>query len=259
MKVSTRSAKHSLRHYRHVIGFLALVSGGVVAGEDVRPFNPKKGTASISGTVRFKGTPPKPVPVKMHGHDPQCAAMHKDNPLMTSDVVVGPKGGLKNVFVRITRGLESYEFISPEKPVELDQKSCVFVPRVFGVMVDQPILIRNSDPTVHNVHMMCQENEEINFIQPKKGQSTKKVLSESEGPFLIKCDIHPWMKSWCTVMEHPFFAVSAEDGSFAIKGLPPGTFTLSAWHEKYGQQTIRLKLADKESKKQEFSFPTGKK
>jgi plastocyanin len=192
------------------------------------------GPGVIAGTVTFAGTPPKPRPLKMDS-DPLCA----QEAGATSDVlVVGPGNGIQNVFVYVKDGLGSRRYAVPATPVLLDQKGCRYIPHVFGVQVGQTVQVSNSDPLVHNVHALPKANREFNFGQPAKTPPVPRVFNEPEIGMLFKCDVHGWMNAYANVVPHPFFAVTGADGSFEIKGLPPGSYTLELWHEVLGTQTL---------------------
>ena len=192
------------------------------------------GPGVIAGTVTFAGTPPKPRPLKMDS-DPLCV----QEAGATSDVlVVGPGNGIQNVFVYVKDGLGSRRYAVPSTPVLLDQKGCRYIPHVFGVQVGQTVQVSNSDPLVHNVHALPKSNREFNFGQPAKTPPVPRVFNEPEIGMLFKCDVHGWMNAYANVVPHPFFAVTGADGSFEIKGLPPGSYTLELWHEALGTQTL---------------------
>ena len=168
------------------------------------------------------------------GSDPLCMP---EGPSTSEVVVVGPGNGLQNVFVYVKDGLGDRKFPAPSTPVELDQKGCKYVPHVFGAQVGQPVKIVNSDPTLHNVHALPKDNTEFNFGQPLKGMETTRMFDKPEIMVRFKCDVHGWMAAWGGIVAHPFFAVTKPDGSFEIKGLPAGTFTIETWHEQFGLQT----------------------
>lgn len=218
--------------------------GGAPAGSG------KMGTASVSGMVRFKGSAPKLGKIQMAA-DPICKAQHA-KPVEADEVIVNPNQTLKNVFVYVKEGAEAYT--APKDPVVLDQVGCLYEPHVLGVQVGQPVEIKNSDPTLHNVHALPQINEGFNFGQANKGMTTTKTFSKPEVMIPVKCDVHSWMKSYIGVVNHPFYSVTGSDGSFSLKGLPAGTYTVEAWHEKYGTQTAQVTVADGESKTLEFTF-----
>ena len=137
----------------------------------------------------------------------------------------------------------------------IDQKGCQYYPHVNAVMVGQPLEIKNDDATLHNIHAMPNVNSQFNEGQPVQGMvSTKKFDKVEMTPFKIKCDVHGWMKSYMAVMPHPFYAVSQANGSFTIANLPPGQYTVVAWHEKYGQQEQKVTVGAKESKALSFTF-----
>ena len=198
---------------------------------------------SVTGRIAFEGTPPAPTPIKM-GSDPYC---EKQGAAVTETVVVAGDGGLKNVFVYVKDGLGNLRFPVPATPVVLDQKSCRYVPHVFGVQVGQPVEIVNSDPTLHNIHALAQTNREFNMGQPSPGKDTH-TFSTKEVMVPFKCDVHGWMRAYIGVLDHPFFAVTAPDGTFSLKGLPPGTYTVEAWHEKLGTQTQTVTIGASETK-----------
>jgi hypothetical protein len=207
--------------------------------------------ATITGTVKLAGTPPKMSPIQMSA-DPYCQSQHP-TPALEPDVVAGPGGELANVFVYI-RNI-SGKFSPPPTPVVLDQKGCEYHPHVNGIMVGQELQIKNDDSTLHNVHGMPTANPQFNVGQPVPGMvSSQKFEKPEETPFKIKCDVHGWMRSYMSVMPHPFYAVSSTDGSFKIPNLPPGTYKIVAWHEKYGQTEQDVTVAAKESKAVSFSF-----
>lgn len=212
------------------------------------------GTATITGKVIYKGTPPPQRPVSFGG-DLQCASMHKDKPLYYEELVVNSNGTLRWAFVYVKEGIKG-EF-KPSAPVVVDQVGCQFIPHVVGVMPLQLIEFRNSDSVLHNVRALCKVNRSFNIAQPKAGMKTIQTFKEPEIGIPISCDVHPWMKSYVHVVSHPFFAVTDEQGSFTLKDVPAGTYTLEAWHEKLGTQTATVTVQPGETKTVEFTFGGG--
>jgi plastocyanin len=206
--------------------------------------------ATLTGSIKFQGTAPKPAVIQMSA-DPYCQSQHP-SPVNDEDVVVGSAGELANVFVYIKN--ISGTFPPPSTPSVLDQKGCQYYPHVHGVMVGQTLEIKNDDATLHNVHALAKVNTEFNEGQPVQGMVSKKTFDKAEPPFKIKCDVHGWMHSYMAVMSHPFFAVSDKNGAFTIPNLPPGTYTLVAWHEKFGPQEQTVTVGAKESKAVAFTF-----
>jgi plastocyanin len=208
-------------------------------------------TGSISGTVKFDGAPPSAEAIHL---TKDCTAGPGPNP-QNEDVLVGDGNTLQNVFVYVRDGLDpSYTFDTPATPVELKQTGCIYRPRVLGVQVGQSIDVVNADATLHNVHALPMVNSEFNKHQPKQNDHMTHVFTAPEVMVKFKCDVHPWMASWVGVVAHPFFAVSDQSGHFDIKGLPPGTYTVEAWHEKYGRQTSKVTVSDHTDQAIAFTF-----
>ncbi len=206
---------------------------------------------AISGKVTFRGAAPKLPSLDMTA-DPGCPT--KPQP---SDAVVVNKGSLANVFVYVKDGLPQGRFAVPAEPVVLDQKGCRYIPHVLGVMTGQPLKILNTDTADHNVHDLPRNNPEWNESQMATDPPIMKTFANPELMIPLECNQHPWMRAYVSVLPHPYFAVSAADGAFQIKNLPPGEYTLVAVHEKFGEQTMKVKVAPKESAKADFSFAAG--
>jgi plastocyanin len=206
---------------------------------------------TVTGKVTFAGTPPAPTPIKLSS-DPYC---QKANPGLTTETeVVGKDGAVENVFVYVKDGLGNRTFPAPAEPVTLDQKGCHYSPHVLGIQVGQPLQIVNSDDTLHNVHGLAKANKEFNQGQPIQGMKMTHTFSTKEVMIPFKCDVHGWMNAWIGVLDHPFYAVTTADGTFSLKGLPPGTYTIEAWHEKLGTQTQTITVGAKETKNVAFTF-----
>jgi plastocyanin len=207
--------------------------------------------ATVTGKVTFAGTPPAVQPVKLSS-DPYC---EKANPgLKTEAEVVGSDGSLGNVFVYVKDGLGNRTFPAPSDPVVLDQKGCHYTPHVMGIQIGQPLQIVNSDDTLHNVHGLAKSNREFNQGQPIQGMKMTHTFSTKEVMIPFKCDVHGWMNAWIGVLDHPYYSVTSTDGTFSLKGLPPGTYTIEAWHEKLGTQTQTVTVGEKETKNVSFTF-----
>lgn len=208
--------------------------------------------ATVSGTVLFDGTPPARTDVSMES-DPACAAGHEG---LTDDVtqaVLVTDGKLANVFVYVSEGIKG-STTPPDAPAVIDQKGCRYHPHVIGVVAGQKVEFRNSDATLHNVHSEAKVNRAFNIAQATQGKVDTKVFSEPEQMIPIVCDVHGWMKSYIGVLPHNFFAVTSMDGHFTLPPLPPGTYTISAWHEKYGVKTQAVTVGAKESKEITFTY-----
>jgi plastocyanin len=206
---------------------------------------------AVTGKVTFAGTPPAPTPIKLSS-DPYC---QKANPgLATETEVVGKDGAVENVFIYVKDGLGNQTFPAPAEPVTLDQKGCHYTPHVLGIQVGQPLQIINSDDTLHNIHGLPKANKEFNQGQPIQGMKMTHTFSTKEVMIPFKCDVHGWMNAWIGVLDHPFYAVTTADGTFSLKGLPPGTYTIEAWHEKLGTQTQTITVGAKETKDVAFTF-----
>jgi hypothetical protein len=206
---------------------------------------------NVSGRVTFEGTPPENAAVNL-ASDPACVTARPDG--LKVDAVMVNNGGLENVFVYVKDGLGNYYFETPTTPVTLDQKGCHYSPHVFGLRTGQPLEIVNSDQTLHNVNAMAQVNQAFNMGQPMQGMKSQKMFTKPEVMVRIKCDVHGWMTAFAGVLNHPYFAVTANGGAFELKDLPPGTYTIEAWHEKLGTQTQSVTLGAKETKSVGFAF-----
>ena len=205
----------------------------------------------IAGRVAFDGVPPTAPPIRVSS-DPMCARANAGGIAVENYVVTD--GGLDNVFVYVKDGLGKYAFDVPAEPVKLDQQGCRYVPRVVGVRAGQPIEIGNSDETMHNVHSLPDVNREFNFAQPIKGQKNLETFTAAEIMVRVKCDLHPWMNAYIGVVDHPYFAVTRDGGRFELKNVPPGTYTVEAWHEKGGMQAQQVTIGPKESKTVGFTY-----
>jgi plastocyanin len=209
--------------------------------------------ATLTGTVSFAGLKPASKPIDMSAN-PQCERTHKDHPLVAEDVVVNPNGTLRNVFVWVKTGIAPKNWAVPAIPVTIDQKYCMYQPHVIGAMVGQNVQISNTDPVNHNIHPVPQINDEWNDTQSPGEAPKLRSFSKQEVAIPVKCNVHPWMRAYIGVVSHPFFAVTGEDGSFTIKGLAPGTYTIQTWHEKFGTQEQQVTVGSKESKTIDFSY-----
>jgi hypothetical protein len=207
----------------------------------------------IKGTVTLDGTAPKNEAIKMNA-DPVCMKENK-TPQTQETYEVGTDGkSLANVFVYVKDGLGNYVFDTPTDPVTIDQKDCRYHPHVFGIRVNQPLQIVNSDPTLHNIHAMPKSNTEFNNGQPIQGMKMTHVFDKPEVMVPFKCDVHGWMNAYVGVMSNPYYAVTDKDGKFDLKDVPPGTYTIEAWHEKLGTMTQSVTLGQKDSKDVTFTF-----
>lgn len=209
------------------------------------------GSAAIQLTARLDGAAPPRDVVKMDA-DPVCQQQHT-SAFYTEDVVTNAQGGLKNVFVYVKDGV-SGTFPTPTAPVTLNQSGCWYGPHVFGLQANQPLDIVNSDATLHNINAKPTVNPPFNVAQPVKGMKTTKKFPKPEVMVKFKCNVHPWMSAFAGVVSHPFFGVTDEAGATTITGLPAGTYTLEAWHERYGTQTQSVALGDGETKAVEWTF-----
>jgi hypothetical protein len=204
-----------------------------------------QGEGSVRGTVLFVGTPPV---MKVIQNEPCHSGAGS---IIEETVVVGENGGLANVLVYI-EGAPAVDGSTAE-PGLLDQIDCRYVPHVLGVQVNQPLRIRSSDPTLHNVHYNPKVNPPVNFGMNRAGQ--EKTVSFKAPEFIpVRCDVHPWMNAHIGVFDNPFFAVTAGDGNFEIKNLPDGQYTLATWHERYGRLEREIEIIDGEAVEAGFEY-----
>ena len=208
--------------------------------------------ARLAGRAALRGFAPKAVSIHMEG-DRNCASQHQD-PVYLQQVEVNEQAGLRNVFVWVKQGLERETFQPPSTQVILDQKGCMYLPRVLGIQTGQKLKILNSDPAMHNVHPIPRQNVEWNLSQPPNGFPLVKTFEHAEVMVRVMCNIHPWMRAYIGVVSHPYFVVTPADGSFEIKGLPPGEYTLAAWHETLGTQEQKVLVEANETKRVQFVF-----
>ena len=212
-----------------------------------------------SGKIKFDGKAPKMKPLRMDA-DPVCVANSDIKP-RKEWLVLDENNGVKNVLVYVKEsksGSLSKNYDTPKEAAVIDQKGCVYVPHVLGVMVGQQLDILNSDGTLHNIHALPKVNKEFNKAMPRSKKQMSVKFDKVEAPFKIKCDVHPWMGAFLGVFDHPYFAVTDDSGSYTISGLAPGKYVLEAWHEKLGLQTVDLSV-DESGATQNFTFTKPKK
>lgn len=208
--------------------------------------------AKLTGKVLYQGPEPKAARIKMDA-EPACAKVHTE-PVYAQEIVINPDGTLQNALVYVKEGLPESNYPTPSQAATIDQKGCVYSPHVVAVMTNQEIAVRNSDPTTHNIHPLPKQNREWNKSQPPGGEPLKESFAREEIAIPVKCNVHPWMKSYIAVLKHPFFVVTGRDGSFNIEGLPPGEYTVAVWHEKLGTMEKKVTVAAKETGTVEFTF-----
>lgn len=222
------------------------------------PYKSTGNEGTINGKVLFDGaTAPEPKPIDM-GADAACASR---NPNAVAEDVVVKNGAVEYVFVYLKDGqttegskkLDSFKWDAPGD-VTLDQSGCHYRPHMVAVQVGQKLNVTNSDATTHNVNVQPKNNDAFNQAQGQNAPPITSVFKRAEILIPVKCNQHPWMKAWVGVLKHPFFAVTKEDGSFEIKNVPPGTYTVEAWHEKFGTKTAQVKVDSKGTVTQEFKM-----
>lgn len=207
---------------------------------------------SITGTVTLEGAPPVLRPIDMSAA-PACVQADP-LPVVPPTVVTGANGALANVVIYVKEGLGHYRFDTPTAPAILDQKNCMYAPHVIALMTNQPFEIRNSDATLHNVHPMPRHNRQWNTSQPAGAAPLKSSFARPELGIPVVCSVHPWMSAFVFAFDHPYFAVTSTTGKFKLKNLPPGTYTIEAWHEQYKALDQTVTLAPRESKSVSFTF-----
>lgn len=220
-------------------------------GEQVGPAVSPDSAATVTGSVAFQGTAPPAEPIDM-SEEPTCAEAHSEQPARET-AVVNSNGTLRNVYVYVKDGLGQRTFPAPSEGVTLDQEGCRYQPHVVAIQVGQPLQIKNSDGILHNINTQPSENQGFNISQPVE-MTTEREFSSPEVMIPVKCDVHGWMEAYIGVQNHPYMAVTGDDGSFTLANLPPGDYTIEAWHEQYGTQTQQVTVGPQESKEVGFSY-----
>jgi len=223
-------------------------------------FPTERATATIAGKILFEGDPPPaeyvPAETIAASKDEFCELHHKDTPVLIEDLIVSSDGAIRNVLVYVKKFPQDWAHAIPAEPVVVDQKNCTYIPHVVGAMVGQTVQVTSSDDTAHNVHFVARRNRGENFaIAMDEKKDLKFKMREAPGTAYFKCDIHSWMKSWIGVFDHPFFVVSGDDGTFDLGKLPPGDYTIEAWHEKLGRQQVQVIVKAGELTRVNFEFP----
>jgi len=219
------------------------------AGKAVDPAT----AGEVTGSVKLDGAAPKMKPISMAA-EPACAKAHT-GPVLSEEVVTGDGGALANVVVYVKSGLEGYSFPAPAAPVKFEQQGCQYHPHVAGLMVGQNIDVVNDDQTTHNIHPIPTVNREWNESQPPGAAPIEKSFAREEIAIPVKCNVHPWMKAYMAVLSNPAFQVTEKDGKFDLKNLPPGTYSVVAWHELYGNSDPQsVTIGPKETKNITFTF-----
>jgi len=210
---------------------------------------------TVTGTVTFEGDVPTMRPLDM-GVDPICQMHHEDGETPVNEtLVLGEGNTMANIYVKVSGGLpEDATYPVPEEPAVLTQQGCVYKPRVFVVRAGQTLKILNPDGTMHNVNAMPEKNRPFNRGMPASLHEIEQVFTEPEDMFPFQCDVHPWMRAYCAVIDHPYFDVTAEDGVFTISGLPAGEYEIEAWHERLGKQTATVTIEEGGEVTRDFVF-----
>ena len=209
--------------------------------------------SSITGTVTFDGKPPALKPLAMDA-DPACAKKHS-GPVPNEMLTLGNGNTMGSIMVWVSKGLPAGKtYPAPKESVVIDQNGCQYKPHVMGIMVGQPYKILNSDGILHNIHTLPNVNSPFNKGMPATVTEATTTFPKPEAMFHIKCDVHPWMSAYLGVFTNPFFSVTGTDGKFTISGLDPGTYELTAWHERLGTQTATVTVGASGSKTQDFKF-----
>jgi hypothetical protein len=211
---------------------------------------PAAGASSIAGKVSFEGTLPAAEKVKTSA-DPKCQAMHPQG--LDKKIVDGKDGGLAHAFVWLKSGVTG-SYPAPTTPALLNQEGCEYRPHMVAVQTGQTITIKNDDDTLHNIHPKPTTNKEFNIGQPRKGMEAQRSFDKQEVMIPVGCDVHPWMRSYISVVDHPFFAITNDDGSFEIKNVPPGDYEVEVIHEKLKNQTQKVTVKANTPAKADFAF-----
>ncbi len=204
---------------------------------------------TISGKITYTGTPVKQKPIDM-SKEPSCAKQHNP-PVTTETVVTGPNNTLENVVVYISAGADDAN--APSQTLTFTQKGCQYLPHVIAMHTNQDFQVVNADQTSHNIHPLAKVNREWNKSQPPGSPPIDAKFDQPE--FIsVKCNIHPWMHGWFVVLKTNHYSISKDDGGFSLPNLPPGKYTVTAWHEDYGTQTQDVTITGNETKAIDLSF-----
>jgi len=207
--------------------------------------------ATVTGTVTFSGTAPEGTPIDM-SEEPVCAEKHDEQPM--NQAVRVSDGNLANVFVFVSEGLGDMTFPASSDAVLLDQNGCMYHPHVLGIQTGQTLTIRNSDAVLHNINTRSTDNRPFNISQPQAGMESTRSFNTAEVMIPVGCDVHGWMNAFIGVTAHPYHAVTGDDGSFTIEGLPPGEYVIEAWHETLGAQTMSVTVGEAETGTVDFTY-----
>ncbi len=242
-----------------VLPVLVLIAGLVSAQDTAQPVVKVKAGGTITGKAILKAEKaPKQKKIKTES-DAVCSEIHKEEPLLNEEIVVKDVGGeLRVQWVGVYISSKVDGKFEPKGEAVIDQKGCHYEPHMIMLMVNQPLKIKNSDPTLHNIHAMPQINKEFNFSQSKVGDEAVKTFDQPEYGFKFKCDAHSWMSAVVFVLPHTLYAVTKDDGTFEIKDVPAGEHELTFWHEKYGEQKVKVKVEDGKSVTQDVTFEDKK-
>jgi plastocyanin len=228
---------------------VALVAGHWLPG--AVPVAADSASVSVAGVVKFQGVVLPPTKIDMSS-DPNCMKSHP-SPGTTEDIVVGVGGVLENAVVYVSAGLQGRTFTPPPEPIVLEQKGCTYKPHVIALQANQKLNVVNDDSTTHNIHPSPANNREWNMTQPP-GVPLEQTFAREEIAIPVKCNIHPWMRGYIAVFKHPFFAVTGKDGSFELKDLPAGNYTITVWHGKLGTQSQQVTVVAGQPAKLDFEF-----